>query len=59
MQESTSQGAGHQIPVILTGGIKTPEDAERLLQEGAADLIGVGRAMLADEDWSRKAMKPT
>ena len=48
-------GYGH-IPVILTGGIKTPEDAEKLLREDAADLIGVGRAMLADEDWSRKAL---
>ncbi len=48
---------GWQIPVILTGGIKTPEDMERLLKEGAADLIGVGRAMLADEDWSRKALE--
>ena len=42
--------------VILTGGVKTPEDAEKLLQENAADLIGVGRAMLADEEWTKKAM---
>ena len=44
------------IPVLLTGGITTAEDAERLLQEGAADLIGVGRAMLTDADWSVKAL---
>ena len=51
------QEAGRTIPVILTGGVKTPAEAEKLLQENAADLIGVGRAMLADEDWTRKAME--
>ena len=50
------QEAGRTIPVILTGGVKTPAEAEKLLQENAADLIGVGRAMLADEGWTKKAM---
>jgi 2,4-dienoyl-CoA reductase-like NADH-dependent reductase (Old Yellow Enzyme family) len=36
------------IPVILTGGITRAQDAERLLEEGKADLIGVGRAILND-----------
>ena len=39
------------IPVVLTGGVKTLEDAEKLLAEGDADLIGVGRALLADAAW--------
>ena len=34
------------IPVVLTGGIHTAEDAERFLADGTADLIGVGRAAL-------------
>lgn len=46
-----------QIPVLLTGGVKTPEEAEGLLQEGAADLIGVGRAFLKDPDWAVKALR--
>lgn len=46
-----------QIPVILTGGVMTAEDAEKLLQENAADLIGVGRAMLKDPDWAVKALQ--
>jgi NADPH2 dehydrogenase len=33
------------IPVILTGGITTPQQAEELLSQGVADLIGVGRAI--------------
>lgn len=39
------------IPVILTGGVETPEQAERLLAEGRADLIGIGRAMLKNHRW--------
>lgn len=44
-------------PVILTGGVKKLNDAEELLKEGYADLIGIGRAMLMDAKWSKKAME--
>jgi 2,4-dienoyl-CoA reductase-like NADH-dependent reductase (Old Yellow Enzyme family) len=36
------------IPVLLTGGVKTLSDAEDLLADGAADLIGVGRELMKD-----------
>ena len=39
------------IPVILTGGVKRLSEAETLLAEGAADLIGVGRELMKDPDW--------
>lgn len=45
------------IPVILTGGVVTAEAAERLLEQEKADLIGVGRAILADSEWARRAME--
>jgi NADPH2 dehydrogenase len=45
------------IPVILTGGIVDPADAEQLLAEGKADLIGVGRALLRDPEWAKKALE--
>jgi NADPH2 dehydrogenase len=45
------------IPVILTGGITEARDAERLLAEGKADLIGVGRAILKDSEWAVKAVR--
>jgi 2,4-dienoyl-CoA reductase-like NADH-dependent reductase (Old Yellow Enzyme family) len=45
------------IPVILTGGVTEPEQAEELLAAGAADLIGVGRAILKDSDWALRAMR--
>ena len=46
-----------QIPVLLTGGVMEGRDAEKLLQEQAADLIGAGRAMLKDPDWAVKALE--
>jgi len=45
------------VPVILTGGITTPRQAEDLLQQGKADLIGIGRALLAEPDWPRRARR--
>lgn len=44
------------IPVILTGGITEVDAAEKLLAEGKADLIGVGRAILKDSKWAENAI---
>ena len=45
------------IPVILTGGIAEPFSAEKLLAEGKADLIGVGRAAFKDSLWAKHAIE--
>jgi len=42
------------IPVIAVGRLDDPELAERVLAEERADLIAVGRALIADPDWPRK-----
>jgi 2,4-dienoyl-CoA reductase-like NADH-dependent reductase (Old Yellow Enzyme family) len=55
LTEALKQVVG--IPVILTGGIKDAETADRLLHEGKADLIGVGRAIMSDSLWAKKAME--
>lgn len=39
-------------PILLTGGITTPEQADALLADGAADLIGVARALLKNPRWA-------
>ena len=39
------------VPVILTGGVRTPAQAEELLEEGKADLIGIGRPMMRNPAW--------
>jgi NADPH-dependent 2,4-dienoyl-CoA reductase/sulfur reductase-like enzyme len=43
------------LPVILTGSVNELSLADRLLAQGAADLIGMGRALLADPQLPLKA----
>ena len=54
---SLSAKAAVTVPIILTGGVTEAKDMEGLLQEGAADLIGIGRALLKDPEWSVKALR--
>lgn len=49
---STAVREAIHAPVMLTGGVRTPDQARRLLDDGAADLIGVGRAMFRNPRWS-------
>lgn len=44
------------VPVILTGGVVDAAAAEALLAQGSADMIGVGRALLKDSGWARRAV---
>lgn len=43
------------IPVIAVGRIKDPVMADRLIAEGRADLVAMGRAHLADPELAAKA----
>ena len=43
------------IPVITVGRIRNPAMAEEVLQEGKADLISMGRALIADPHMPSKA----
>lgn len=43
------------VPVIAVGKLHDPLLAERALAEGKADLIAVGRGLLADSEWANKA----
>ena len=43
------------LPVIGVGRVKDPIQAERILAEGHADLVGIVRAQIADPEFSRKA----
>jgi len=42
------------VPVMAVGRINTPEVAETLLAEGKADLVAVGRQLIADPFWPGK-----
>ena len=48
------RNAGLDTPVIATGKISTPEQAEETLQQGKGDLIGMARGLLADPDIIKK-----
>lgn len=43
------------IPLITVGSFSEPEQAEQALREGRADLVSMGRALLADPELPRKA----
>ncbi|MEH7247550.1 NAD(P)/FAD-dependent oxidoreductase [Neobacillus niacini] len=43
------------IPIMASGSITTPEFAEKILQEDKADLISLGRPLLADPYFPLKA----
>ena len=45
---------GFTTPIVATGGITTFEQAEAILRNNDADIIGMARQALADPDWFRK-----
>ena len=44
-----------KIPVIAVNTIKFPATAEKLLEEGVSDFVGVSRGQMADPEWVNKA----
>lgn len=48
------QAKGLETPLVLAGGMHGFEQAESLLKDGAADIIGLARQALADPDWFEK-----
>jgi 2,4-dienoyl-CoA reductase-like NADH-dependent reductase (Old Yellow Enzyme family)/NADH dehydrogenase FAD-containing subunit len=42
------------VPVIAVGRLDDPALARQVLADGAADLVMLGRGLLADPDWPRK-----
>jgi 2,4-dienoyl-CoA reductase-like NADH-dependent reductase (Old Yellow Enzyme family)/thioredoxin reductase len=43
------------IPIITVGRIRNPAMADQIIREGKADLVSMGRALIADPDLPRKA----
>jgi len=46
---------GVNIPVIAVGRIKSPDVAEEILVDGKADMVALGRQLICDPEWPRKA----
>jgi 2,4-dienoyl-CoA reductase-like NADH-dependent reductase (Old Yellow Enzyme family)/thioredoxin reductase len=43
------------VPVMVAQRIVDPVQAEEVLEKGKADIISLGRALICDPDWARKA----
>lgn len=46
---------GFNVPIVAAGKIRTPTEAEQVLAQGRADLVGLCRPLLCDPDWPNKA----
>jgi 2,4-dienoyl-CoA reductase-like NADH-dependent reductase (Old Yellow Enzyme family) len=49
------RNGGYDVPIATAGKIRTPKQAEKILEAGKADIIGLCRALLCDPDWPNKA----
>lgn len=47
--------AAVSVPVMVTGRINQPQEAERILAAGAADMCGMTRALICDPEMPAKA----
>jgi len=45
------------VPVVALGRITDPAEAEGILTRGDAELVGIGRALIADPAWPLKALQ--
>jgi NADPH-dependent 2,4-dienoyl-CoA reductase/sulfur reductase-like enzyme len=44
-----------EIPIIVAGRIKEPQMAKEIVNSGKADLVALGRPLIADPDWANLA----
>jgi len=44
------------VPVMALGRIGDPAQADAIIERGQAELVGIGRALITDPAWPRKAM---
>jgi 2,4-dienoyl-CoA reductase-like NADH-dependent reductase (Old Yellow Enzyme family)/thioredoxin reductase len=45
------------VPVSTVGVIRTPELAEQILEKGQADFVEIGRGLISDPEWPKKAFE--
>ncbi len=43
------------VPVMATGSITVPAEADAFIADGSCDMVALGRTILADAHWARKA----
>ena len=57
LPSSSQVTAGRRIPAIVTGRILTLQEAEDVLASGAADLVSMVRALIADPELVNKTLE--
>ena len=45
------------VPIIASNRISDPDSAERIIKDGYADMVNLGRVLIADPEWPRKALE--
>ncbi|MFH2064594.1 MAG: FAD-dependent oxidoreductase [Pseudomonadota bacterium] len=45
------------VPVVASNRISDPDAAEKILQDGCADMVSLGRVLIADPYWPQKAFQ--
>jgi len=45
------------VPVMASNRISSPDEAERILRDSMADMVNLGRVLIADPYWPKKAMQ--
>ncbi|MBF0121489.1 MAG: FAD-dependent oxidoreductase [Desulfobacterales bacterium] len=45
------------IPVMASNRIASPDIAEKILKDGYADFVSLGRVLIADPEWPKKALE--
>jgi len=53
---SRVRDAGFDVPVVVSGGVHSFDQAEGVLSEEAADVVAFARQSLADPDWFLKVL---
>lgn len=53
--EAIRSAVGGRVHVVGCGRVLTPSQAEQVLADGQADVVGLCRPLLADERWAEKA----
>lgn len=55
--ERVKKELGDQILVAIVGGVSYPEECDRYIEEGKVDLVMLGRQLVADPFWPKKAQE--
>ena len=45
------------VPIMASNRISDPESAEAIIKDGYADMVNLGRVLIADPEWPRKALE--